>query len=151
MTQIDFYILAENSHRNLNQMICRLCEKAIEQDMNVLLYARSTQQAQELDDLLWTFKSDSFIAHQNLHNPVKASIDYNFPVLISSAEQPTAQAAPEQYHQLLINLTSESPPFYQQFKRLAELVGKDLNDKEVARKRYRFYRQQGHQLNKFDL
>ena len=119
--------------------------------MNVLLYTKSAQQAQELDDLLWTFRTDSFIAHQNQHNPISNSIDYHFPVLISSAEQSPTQAAPEKYDQLLINMTTESPPFYQRFTRLAELIDKNSHEKEIARKRYRYYRQQGHELNKFDL
>lgn len=151
MTQIDFYILSENSRRNINQMVCRLCEKAIAQSMNVLLYTRSAYQAQELDDILWTFKAYSFIPHQNLHNLIKTNVNYDFPVLISSAEQPASQAAPELYKQLLINLTAEAPPFYEKFKRLVEMVGKDSNEKEAARSRYRFYRQQGHTLDKFDL
>ena len=151
MTQIDFYILAENSHRNVNQMVCRLCEKATAQDMNVLLYTKSAQQAQELDDLLWTFKADSFIPHQNLNNPIPSKGNFDYPVLISSADQASAQGIPEQYQQLLINMTTDAPPFYQQFTRLAEMVGKDSIEKDAARNRYQRYRQQGHKLNKFDL
>ena len=63
MAQVDFYILGDNSRRNINQMVCRLCEKALSNKMQVFIYTRTEQQARELDEELWTFKSDSFIPH----------------------------------------------------------------------------------------
>lgn len=154
MTQVDFYILGDNSHRDINQMVCRLCEKALSQAMNVFVLTKSTEQAQQLDDLLWTYKTDSFIAHQNRLNKsddseILPQTEFNYPVLISS-ETPQAQET-GQYTQLLINLTSQTPPLYQQFERIAEMVGKDPQSREVARNRYRFYLQQGLSLNKYDL
>ena len=158
MTQIDFYILGEDSHRNINQMVCRLCEKALAQEMNVLVYTQSAEQAQQLDDLLWTFKTDSFIAHKNQLNEPSASPEnsFNYPVLITAPEQtgknlPTGDKRYEQYTRLLINLTDEMPPFYQQFERIAEIVDKDGHAKEIARNHYRFYRDKGYSLNKYEL
>ena len=157
MTQIDFYILAENSRRDMNRMVCRLCEKAIAQEMNVLIYARSVAQAQQLDELLWTFKPDSFIPHTNHFNGLEEDDSFSYPVLIST-ETDTNGAAfignkkiMSQYNQLLINLTSSTPPFFQQFKRIAEMVSNDNDEKEIARNRYRAYREQGLTLNKYDL
>ena len=54
------------------------------------------------------------------------------------------------YH-LLINLSNKFPDFFQHFTRIAEIVGKNPDDKIIARKRYRFYRDKGYTLNKFDL
>ena len=158
MTQIDFYILGEDSHRNINQMVCRLCEKALAQEMNVLVYTESAEQAQQLDDLLWTFKADSFIAHKNQLNEPSAAPEnsFNYPVLITAPEQtdnslPTGDKRYEQYTRLLINLTAEMPPFHQQFERIAEMVDKDVHAKEIARNHYRFYREKGYSLNKYEL
>lgn len=163
MTQVDFYILGDDSHRDINQMVCRLCEKALAQKMSVLIYAKSSSQAQQLDELLWTFKANSFIAHSfiaqknQLHESESNSelnIDTSFfyPVLICSEQLiDDCRKIIGQYKQLLINLTTETPSFVQQFERVAELVGKEVDEKEVARNRYRFYRKNGYNLNKYDL
>ena len=50
---------------------------------------------------------------------------------------------------LLINLSRSIPVFIQHFERIAEMVDED--EKQQARERYRIYRQQGHNLNKYDL
>jgi len=156
MTQVDFYILAENSPRDINSLCCQLCEKALEQKMNVFIYTHSAEQANEIDLFLWRYKSDSFIPHINTLNQLdrehtssntsdkKSSFDY--PVIISSEENPAAE-----YHDLLINLASSPPPLHQQFKRIAEIVGKDSQAKQQARNHYRFYQQQNYPLNKYDL
>ena len=157
MTQIDFYIIAENSHRDMNQMVCRLCEKALAQKMNVLIYTRSAAQAQQLDDLLWTFKPDSFIPHNNQFDGLEEDDSFSYPVLISTDANTDAttfigsKKIMSQYNQLLINLTTDTPPFFQQFERIAEMVGNNNEEKEIARSRYRSYRQKGLTLNKYDL
>lgn len=150
MQQVDFYILGEHSNRNLKQMVCQLCEKALSQNMNVVIYAASLQQAQELDELLWTYKDDSFIAHINLNN-LEPDSTYQYPVLITSDDINQNIPIPEFYNQFLINLNTEPPSFYSRFKRLAEMVDNDTDTKEIARNRYRYYRQQGYDLNKYDL
>jgi DNA polymerase III subunit chi len=166
MTQIDFYILDESSPKNLHQIVCRLCEKALSQKMKVVIYTESIEQAQQLDDLLWSYKPDSFIAHQNRFNEsvendvpqanIPQKVLFNYPVLISNEEQLSTfftgiNQEHWQYTQLLINLSTNTPPYYQRFDRLAEMVEKDAKQKEVARNRYRNYRQQGYSLNKYDL
>lgn len=148
MTQIDFYILGENSSRDINHVCCQLCEKALTQQMNVLIYTQSIEQAEKLDDLLWSFKVNSFIPHYNQlteHNDSLLS-EFNYPVLITSSD-----ILNQHYSQLLINLTSSLPPFYQHFSRVAEMVDKNNNVKESARERYRFYQKNNFPLNKYDL
>lgn len=161
MTRIDFYILGENSQRDINHMVCRLCEKALTQQMKVLIYTQSAEQAQQLDDLLWTYKDDSFIAHHNCFNKLElgenkktSATAFHYPVQIGSeaiAQDPNNNPENEQFPQLLINLSCETPAFYQQFERIAEMVGKEGNAREIARNRYRFYREKGFSLNKYDL
>ena len=146
--QIDFYILGEDSHRDINQMVCQLCEKAIVQQMKVLVYTKSIEQAHQLDELLWTFKADSFLSHKNELSEVAADSTFPYPIIISSDIKDETIAV--NYH-LLINLSNEFPDFFQHFTRIAEMVGKNPDDKIFARKRYRFYRDKGYTLNKFDL
>lgn len=154
--QVDFYILGENSNRDINQMVCRLCEKALAQKMNVLVYAKSSVQAQQIDELLWIYKANSFIPHKNQLNELEPNhvtdASFFYPVLICTEMSINdTNKIIEPYQQLLINLTTESPTFFAQFGRMAELVGKDNDEKEKARNRYRNYRQKGYNLNKYDL
>jgi DNA polymerase-3 subunit chi len=52
---------------------------------------------------------------------------------------------------LLINLTDEIPSFAEGFPRVAELVTSDENCRQLSRKRYATYRDQGHELNTHNL
>ncbi|MCU7939068.1 MAG: DNA polymerase III subunit chi [gamma proteobacterium symbiont of Bathyaustriella thionipta] len=146
--QIDFYILGENSHRDINQMVCQLCEKAIAQHMNVFIYTQSIEQAHQLDELLWTFKPDNFLTHKNELSEIETDSTFTYPIIISSDVK---NATKSQHYQFLINLSNESPDLLANFKRIAEMVGKAPDDKEIARNRYRFYRDKGYTLNKYDL
>ncbi len=151
--QIDFYILAEHSQRDINRMVCQLCEKAIAQTMQTIIYTKSMVQAQQLDDLLWNFKIDSFLAHSNefdLHTHDDHKIDkaYSYPIIIYS--NMTDNTIPKSYP-FLINLSHEIPEYFQDFTRMAELVSVNLEEKQAARKRYRIYLNAGHQLTKYDL
>ena len=154
MDQIDFYILTENSRRDLQFMVCQLCEKAIEQDMNVVIYTRSGQQALEIDELLWTFKSESFIPHINLASADLDKISQlqdTYPVVIFSIDAGNFSNITESYSHLLINLTDTSPEHYDRFTRLAEMINNEEQSKQLARQRYRHYRQLGYRLNQYDL
>ena len=154
MDQIDFYILTENSRRDLQFMVCQLCEKAIEQDMNVVIYTRSGQQALEIDELLWTFKSESFIPHINLASAELDKISQlqdTYPVVIFSIDAGNFSNITESYSHLLINLTDTSPEHYDRFTRLAEMINNEEQSKQLARQRYRHYRQLGYRLNQYDL
>lgn len=146
--QIDFYILGDNSHRDINQMVCQLCEKATAQGLNVLVYTKSSEQAHQLDDLLWTFKAETFLTHKNDFNESENNKPFPYSITISSniTDESVALNYP-----MLINLSNESPAFHQHFKRIAEIIGTSPDDKETARSRYRFYRDKGYSLNKYDL
>lgn len=146
--QIDFYILADNSRRDINQMVCQLCEKAIAQEMNVLVYTKSIEQAHQLDELLWCFKADSFLVHNNELSDIQIDNTISYPIIITANIKDKTL---HQDHQFLINLTNETPVFFQHFKRIAEMIGKNSDDKEAARERYRSYRDKGYTLNKYDL
>ncbi len=146
--QIDFYILAEHSQRDINRMVCQLCEKATAQKMQTIIYTKSMAQAQQLDDLLWSFKAESFLVHHNTLNASEKPHHYPYPIVIQS--QITDQAMTIS-HPFLINLSPVTPEFFQEFSRMAELITINPEEKQAARKRYRFYLDAGHQLTKYDL
>jgi DNA polymerase-3 subunit chi len=150
MQQVDFYILGEQSGRNILQMVCQLCEKALSQKLSVVICTQSIDQAHELDEILWCYKPESFIAHE-IFTPEISNHHFNYPVLIYASEQQANNTVSADYHDLLINLSHSTPNNYQEFERLAELVDNDKQHKELARNRYRHYRDQGLTIHKHDL
>jgi len=143
--QVDFYILADTSARDLKHIVCQLCEKALAQQLQVFIYTSSAEQTQQLDDLLWRFKADSFLPHSQL---TQADEGYSYPVLISSELNNTISA---ENYPFLINLSNSYSDSFQDFKRIAEMIDKNSEQKQAARKRYRLYRDKGYHLNKYDL
>ena len=55
-------------------------------------------------------------------------------------------AIPQQHHQVLLNLNSDMPNFYQQFSHVIEIVSADAVTQQQARERYKQYRDHGHEI-----
>lgn len=143
MHQVDFYNLPTSSIEDCLLFSCRLTNKAWSQQHNIYIHCQDDAQRQQLNQLLWQFRADSFIPHdlyeENASSPIilgLEELDYhtiNYP--------------------LLINLSFTVPKHHEQFKRIAEFVIDDPILKEKARTNYRFYNTaqyniQYHNLNK---
>jgi len=142
MTRIDFYVLPSGDAHNRRLMACRLTEKAIKQDLTVFLYAASEEEERVLDDLLWTFRQGSFVAHERLD---ASTAHPETPVLIGH------RTVPQSAKNVLINLSAEIPPDLDRFERLVELVDQDEAVKQAGRRRYRFYTDQGYVIQTYHL
>lgn len=137
MTRIDFYFEAEDKL----QVACRLTAKAVQQKLRVLIYAPDEAEAQKIDKLLWTWQATGFLPHCMTRSPLAAQT----PVLITHDPEDTP------HDEVLLNLQSEWPPAFSRFQRLVEIVGRDDEDREAARGRFRFYRDRGYQIVHHDL
>jgi DNA polymerase-3 subunit chi len=62
--RIDFYVLPDHQEKGRSLLACRLADKAYSLGHTVYLFASSEARAAALDDLLWTFRQDSFIPHE---------------------------------------------------------------------------------------
>lgn len=137
MTRIDFYFEAEDKL----QVACRLSAKAAQQKLRVLIYAPDELQAQKIDKMLWTWQATGFLPHCMTRSPLAAET----PVLITHDPEDTP------HDEVLLNLHSERPPAFSRFQRLVEIVGRDQEDREAARARFRFYRDRGYEIAHHDL
>ena len=137
MARIDFYILKQQGQQSRQSFACRLAEKAYRLDNTVHIHAASRGDAERIDDLLWTYRDGSFVPHQLIRN---ASGDRISPVTIGCDND---QSEPKD---LLINLCDEIPALAETFPRVAELVTSDEESKQLSRKRFAEYRDQGHTL-----
>jgi DNA polymerase-3 subunit chi len=137
MTRIDFYSSSEPKL----QVACRLTAKAVQRQMRVVIFAPDENTARGIDKLLWTFQATGFIPHCMASD----SLASETPVLIAreDGEMP--------HHKVMLNLHGESPHSFSRFERLIELVSSDDNDRQLARSRYRFYRDRGYEINHHEL
>ncbi len=130
--RIDFYLLSETEWHASALMACRLTEKAFQQEHQVYLHLASAEQAQQMDEVLWSFRDDSFLPHGL--SPADAPIQIGY-----SASPPAAK-------DVMINLTATVPDFYQQFARILEIIPNEESLRQAARQNYRFYQTQNCQL-----
>ncbi|GGY69031.1 DNA polymerase III subunit chi [Cellvibrio zantedeschiae] len=139
MTQIDFHILQDASVEARWLYVCRFIEKVERLGHSILVVVDSQEAAQELDDLLWSFKPESFIAHQIIGGGEEAKVEITYAtgggVIESGAHQ-----------DVLINLSSQIPEFFSRFARLAEIVIQEPKILENTREHYRFYKQRGYPI-----
>jgi DNA polymerase IIIc chi subunit len=135
MKRADFYVLSEDSAEARLRFVCRLAEKAVEQGARVYVQTASMADAQRLDELLWTFNDRSFLPHQ-LFTGSEVS---HARVMIMIGELP----APTDARQLLVNLTDALPADLDTYERIAEVVDSDPARKQIARERYKQYRELG--------
>ena len=137
MTRIDFYELDSNRH-GYDQVVCKLCQKAYQNQQLTLLLTRNPQESQRLDLALWTFADDSFLPH-DCDEPG----DFTTPILINDQPQPRGD------RELLINLSASVPEYFAQFKRVIELVTEE--NRSEARQHYSDYKERGYHLEHVKL
>ena len=139
MTQIYFY---SGSNDKL-QTACRLCAKAVKQNMKIMVYSPDATVLERFNELLWTFSPTSFIPHCTLQDdPQLLNVT---PVILSG------QIPPDSHYDVLLNLHQKHPPLFNQFNRIIEIAGVSHEDKLVARARYRFYKDAGYEIQHFNL
>lgn len=133
MTRVDFYVLPDQKENGRALLACRLVDKAYSLGHSIYLLVASDPQAAALDDLLWTFRQDSFIPHERY--PLVEEGDS--PVLIGTL-LPTDRTA-----QVLINLTDQLPEGFERYERVVELVDQTPEVLAKSRERFRQYRERG--------
>jgi DNA polymerase-3 subunit chi len=141
MPRIDFYILAEQSLRARMLLVCKLIEKAYKNRYRIYIHTQDETEAHQLDELLWTYREDSFLPH-NLYGE---GPDPAPPIQIGH------DAIPEKHRDILINLHKTIPEFYNQFSRLLEVVVDVDNIQAIARDHFRFYKTNGHAIQTHKL
>lgn len=143
MLDVSFYILPTASLPDRDLFVCKLAEKAYRQGVFSAILTESENHSKVLDDLLWTFRANSFVPHQII---TQSSTDY-YPqqILISNdlaclAKQPT-----------LINASPQSLNQALHFERILEIVHQEADCVKQGRERYRHYQQNGAKLTTHKL
>lgn len=140
MPNIDFYLVKEAAISDCYAFVCRLVDKAFQQKHQIYIHANSAEEAKTLDDLLWTFRDTSFIPHGLYQNTGK-----------DEAVRIGVNVHPEAPYDILINLTSDIPNFFNHFHRVLEIVPQATASKNSARKKYKVYKEKSCELVTHDL
>ncbi|HET7676198.1 MAG TPA: DNA polymerase III subunit chi [Gammaproteobacteria bacterium] len=139
MTRVDFYVLADARPLGRERVACRLAEKGWQHGQPLYVHAESAAQTVAVDELLWTFRQQSFVPHAQFPD------NDSEPVLIgAAAEAPPGRA-------LLINLASGVPLFFSRFERVMEIIDADPERRAQGRNRFRFYQDRGYPLQTHKL
>ncbi len=141
MPRADFYLIAKPRFRDQPlRLVCELVRKAYRADLWTLVLARDTAQAEELDDLLWDMGEDEYIPHQIAGRDDEDDVT---PVLIADPHTDTPMRP------LVLNL--RDAPVAGDFERVLEVVPADESARGPLRERWRHYKAQGLELNKYDM
>lgn len=136
MTQVEFHILSEVGDDRRMRHACKLVDEAADKAQPVFVRVGSEADARRVDDLLWTFRDQAFIPHEiaGANSPSHPLVT----VLIGLDATPLAGLKT-----LLVNLSNEMPASFASFANVIEITDADTQRKQLARERYKQYREQG--------
>jgi len=140
MTRIDFYILPAPDTQGRLTFACRLIDKALQLGNRVCVAVDGPAEAKLLDQRLWDFKPESFVAHD-----CEGENSLRSPVFISFGSDCG------DHHGLLVNLCRETPTFFSRFERLAEIVCQQEQVLSDTRQHFTFYRERSYPIQTHDL
>ena len=138
MPKANFYLLKDNDEAARRRFACRLAEQQTRQGQKVFLLTTTPQDAQELDQLLWSYTAESFLPH-------------------ATSEGDTSKVAVVVGHQnrkdfgCVLNLSDNIVNAYPGFTAVAEFILNDENAKALSRARWNSYKQLGYELQLHQL
>jgi DNA polymerase-3 subunit chi len=140
MPRADFYLIDKPRFREQPLLlVCELARRAFAAQQPTLILVRDFEQAEAVDELLWTFDEDAFIPHQLAGDDDDADTAVLIvPPGIDTADRP-----------LVINLREGCAPG--RFERVLEVVAADPAERDGSRTRWREYARLGFEVNKFDM
>jgi DNA polymerase-3 subunit chi len=141
MPEVDFYVVKEGARTSGLGALCQLVVQLWGGKQSVYIHADSADQAQRLDEMLWTYQDIGFVPHTLAGDPLASAT----PVVIGHAAEPAAVS------DVLLNLAHPAPAFGDRFARVAEFVDSDADKRRLSRERFRAYRDRGLNVNTITL
>jgi len=143
MSRVDFYILPDDQFSNLLKYACRLAETHWKSGKRVLIQTDSADDSQQLNELLWNIREDSFIPHGIAS---LEPVDEQQPILISH------QKIIDNNFQQVINLSSRPSDITDNAElNIEEILNQNEQRKNSGRVHYKAYRELGYTLEHHTL
>jgi DNA polymerase-3 subunit chi len=140
MTEITFYFNVPSR----TTYACRLLRRA-RRGMAVAVVGPS-EALHELDRELWSFSAPEFLPHNWIERAGEVP-EALHATTIWLGENPID--AP--LHGALLNLGTATPPAFETFERVLEVVSRDDDDREAARERWKSYARRGYQIKRHEV
>lgn len=137
--KVEFYVLPTTQSADRLIAACRLAHKAWRAGFMTFIRCSDTEQQVELDELLWTFRRNSFIPHAPYSETNQA------PVVLGIDERP------QQTDAVLINLHPDISSHLDCFNRVIEIVNQEPEQLQISRQNFVRYRKQGYQPARVEL
>ena len=141
MTEISFYFNVPSR----TGYACRLLRRARRQGMS-LAVTGPAEALNEIDRELWTFSGPEFLAHERIERIGAVPASLHAATIWLGANPIDAPR-----HDGLLNLGSETPPAFESFERVFEVVSVDEEDRRAARERWKAYARRGYPIKKHEV
>ena len=139
MTEIAFHFGAPDKLA----YACRLLRKAAGSGAKVMVVGDAATVSQ-LDADLWALSPIDFVPH--CPDTAEASVQKRSTVVLT-----TGAAHGSAVRDVLVNLGNAVPNGFEVFNRLIEVVSTDEADRNLARRRWKFYTENGYSITRHDL
>jgi len=142
----DFYISKTELFSDLASLACRLAEKAYSNSNKVLIICENQEDANTIDDALWTFKDTAFLPHALTDAPSDSA-----PIAISTHNLLNTSSGSKSAVDILLymqpRLLSKEPSH----DRRLILVANDEHEVDAGRQLFKRLKQTGVEINHHDL
>ena len=124
---------------------CRLLRKASRQGARVTVTGAGATLA-GLDRALWSFDPIEFVPHLLVKRGEATA-----PRLHATPVCLTEDLSGALHHDVLVNLGSDTPPGFESYARLIEIVTTDETEKAAARQRWKHYAARGYAIERHEV
>ncbi|MEF1255827.1 DNA polymerase III subunit chi [Vibrio sp. M260112] len=146
MANATFYLIAEQSHQatpdGFEEYILFLTRHFAKQGAKVYLNCNNKSHAEQLAERFWQADSSEFMAHNLVGEG---------PRYATNIEIGYQGVKPSWNRQLVINLAENETTFANKFAEVVDFVPCEEKAKQLARERYKIYRQAGYQLQTIEI
>jgi DNA polymerase III subunit chi len=136
MTAIDFHTKVPD----VMMYAARILRIAYQKGAKVIVFHDQASVLSQFNDQLWKYNPLEFIPHVMMPSPDAPDT----PIVLAQSDEHLP------HHQVLLNLSLVTPPFFSSFERLIEFVPSEGAALEAARQRYKYYKDHGYPLKTHD-
>ena len=141
MTEISFYFNVPSR----TGYACRLLRRAQRQGM-ALAVTGPADALDEIDRDLWTFAAPEFLPNDRIERAAGVPSSLHATTIWLGANPINAPR-----HDALLNLGRETPPAFETFERVFEVVSLDEADRQAARERWKAYAKRGYPIKRHEV
>ncbi|MDE1515104.1 MULTISPECIES: DNA polymerase III subunit chi [Vibrio] len=146
MPTATFYLISPSSAQatvtGLIEYVLYLARHFTAQGARIYLQCQDKQHAEQLAEHFWQLEAEQFLAHNLVGEGPKSG---------SAIEIGYVGVTPSWNRQLAINLADNQTTFARTFAEVVDFVPCAENAKQLARERYKLYRQAGYQLQTVEI